>query len=113
MRLKSEHSDSGCRCWEIPQRPISPNSLTQICQEVEAQQEKGYWEQGTFSSHFPADHGSLGLECSLWKFPFTQLSDHEVDLAEDSLTLNPPYREVGPAEMWRSPIRRRGKLSKG
>lgn len=74
---------------------------------------KGYWEQGAFSSHFPADHESLRLECSVWKFPFTQPSEHEVDLAEDSLTLNPPYGEVGPAEMWRSAKRRHEKLSEG
>lgn len=49
----------------------------------------------------------------MWKFPFTQPSEHEVDLAEDSLTLNPPYGQVGPAGMWRSVNRRHGKLSEG
>lgn len=99
--------------WEILQRPISPNSLTHICQEVEAQQEKGVLGAGSILLPFSCRSWKLEAGVLCVEVPFTQSSEHEVDLAEDSLTLNPPYVEEGPAEMWRSANRRHEKLSEG
>lgn len=71
------------------------------------------------SSHMPGscstagERGTGSREYSVWKFPFAQASEHEVDLAEDPFTLKPLYGEVRPAETWRSANRSHGKLSEG
>lgn len=51
--------------WEIPQRPISPNSLTHICQEVEAQQEKGVLGAGSIL--LPFSYRSWKLEAGVFR----------------------------------------------
>lgn len=49
MRLKSKHSDFGCRCMgNSPETNLSKFSRLTYASKLKHSRRKGYWEQGVF-----------------------------------------------------------------